>query len=1298
MRYIIVILFFLLQSCTKEAIDRIKPGKTEYSHFLWTNTSPPSKPEEQKLPVTSFQILNFKDRIKEGESFSFTIKPLYFKDEISFSLKPSHPESLRLSAETIHFTSETALSGISIQLEALEEENFLSENANISFTSEKYNFSRSILVIDNDIRIIFDKSSLSIQEETSDKVFVCLSSDPGETKTLNFQSNHASLEVYPSSLSFDSSNWNQKQELGLKAIKDSNTVSETVSVSARGDNLISASLQVQVQDKDSKQILFSGDTQVLEGNAASVKLKLSHRPAAPVTVSVRNDNGLIDTLTFTPANYFQEQTINIRYAKDGESSIRMKLLASADSYETVEHELLIIDVDTRILLYCSPPDIHEGDSITCLTKLSGDPVVSRPVSLSLSNGTERELLFDSSNWNELQTFSFTIPSDADHDSQLITFTATGDYLKTAEGDVIAFDRDTTVIFTGPNTVVEGQTAKFYLTLSGKPVLDRTVFLSSSKPDISLNKSSFTFSDSNWNVPQEVEYTGTLDDPNTFMGASDVTASGNELQSSTLRFFVLDSNEIYINMISNPTAFNLEEGNSVTLNFSISIMPPYDVTFPIVLSDTSSLSTNVSSVTFTPTDYNQPHPVVVKAIDDADNDSETPTLCMYSGSSCSTVDGIIKSLQFSITDKHPTISSLSVDSYTGANVTITGTNFYPNPTDNLVKFNGLSATVVSATTTELVVTPPNNSTTGYVTVTTARGTGTSPAEFRYELLVMGSNPSNGASNVALDTSISLSFNIDINPATVNATNVQLLTDGTAVATTLSTTGKTITLIPTSNLQKNSVYTISLTTDLQSTGGHALASTVNQYFYTLSDGCNTIDLTTGLVAHYPFNGNANDESGNGNHGTAMGGASLTTDRFGNANRAYSGYGLNSPGNIFVARSSSLTFNNSMSISLFFKIDVSRGMDGYGTIVDNGAHNLFTRGGDFSGYASNTSFNDGIIYINFYGITPPYGSTISLENYNLSEWLHIAYVVYTDKFDIYLNGSFFATFLGNFDFNKWNSHDLYFGMFGYGGWYPIHGAIDDIRIYNRALNATEVLALYKESDATKRSCKEILDAGLSYGDGVYTIDPDGTGPTGSFQVYCDMTTDGGGWTLISRVNTSSLANIPEPMNWFIAGQNSNALKCNKMVHNDPPASLGIDKVLPMITDNVTKARFNLVAEADPNQTAKWFKIMNQANAQKWFEDSEVSPTNTCTDLNMTLNCTNSAFIRYVTTATADQGAYSLAGMNLASYGYTSGGDIHLRLDENFGSGASSVCSWTGNANGNAWKDSFYEHWGNGLLIWLR
>jgi len=46
---------------------------------------------------------------------------------------------------------------------------------------------------------------------------------------------------------------------------------------------------------------------------------------------------------------------------------------------------------------------------------------------------------------------------------------------------------------------------------------------------------------------------------------------------------------------------------------------------------------------------------------------------------------------------------------------------------------------------------------------------------------------------------------------------------------------------------------------------------------------------------------------------------------------------------------------------------------------------------------------------------------------------------------------------------------------------------------------------------SCADILDAGLSIGDGTYTIDPDGAGSgVEPYEVYCDMSLDNGGWTL--------------------------------------------------------------------------------------------------------------------------------------------------------------------------------------------
>jgi hypothetical protein len=76
---------------------------------------------------------------------------------------------------------------------------------------------------------------------------------------------------------------------------------------------------------------------------------------------------------------------------------------------------------------------------------------------------------------------------------------------------------------------------------------------------------------------------------------------------------------------------------------------------------------------------------------------------------------------------------------------------------------------------------------------------------------------------------------------------------------------------------------------------------------------INLNQGLRAYYPFNGNANDESGNNNNPSSNT-AVLTTDRFGNPNSAYKFNGINA--GIQIPNSASLQMNQSISICVWVK----------------------------------------------------------------------------------------------------------------------------------------------------------------------------------------------------------------------------------------------------------------------------------------------------------------------------------------------------------------------------------------------
>ena len=81
--------------------------------------------------------------------------------------------------------------------------------------------------------------------------------------------------------------------------------------------------------------------------------------------------------------------------------------------------------------------------------------------------------------------------------------------------------------------------------------------------------------------------------------------------------------------------------------------------------------------------------------------------------------------------------------------------------------------------------------------------------------------------------------------------------------------------------------------------------------------SVDLSAGLITFYPFNGNANDESGNGNHG-AVNGATLTNDRLSNSNSAYYFDGINDYIDLGNSDLFSLGLYDNFSISVWIQND--------------------------------------------------------------------------------------------------------------------------------------------------------------------------------------------------------------------------------------------------------------------------------------------------------------------------------------------------------------------------------------------
>ncbi len=207
--------------------------------------------------------------------------------------------------------------------------------------------------------------------------------------------------------------------------------------------------------------------------------------------------------------------------------------------------------------------------------------------------------------------------------------------------------------------------------------------------------------------------------------------------------------------------------------------------------------------------------------------------------------------------------------------------------------------------------------------------------------------------------------------------------------------------------------------------------------------------GLVAHYPFNGNANDESGNGNDGTVLG-AALATDRFGNINKAYTFDGTDDY--ISVNEDSTLEFGTGdFTVCAWILTTSTRG------------ERVVTKGECF-----NTGWSLGHnSRIQTSLQAPPHGPIYPASdnvNYADGRWHFILFKRQSGAVSIYGDGNLDGD-TASFPYNLTNvSEHMTIGRFRESGGAcenAFHtGKIDDIRIYNRALSEIEIQQLYHES----------------------------------------------------------------------------------------------------------------------------------------------------------------------------------------------------------------------------------------------
>lgn len=224
--------------------------------------------------------------------------------------------------------------------------------------------------------------------------------------------------------------------------------------------------------------------------------------------------------------------------------------------------------------------------------------------------------------------------------------------------------------------------------------------------------------------------------------------------------------------------------------------------------------------------------------------------------------------------------------------------------------------------------------------------------------------------------------------------------------------------------------------------------------------TIDLKKGLIAYYPFNGNANDESGNAKNGVLVNGTSFSTDAKNVENKAANFDGVDDY--IRIQDQSSYFARDKMTFSLQFNL---RNVNVRSSLISKTGWNT----------PSAVSYGVGISLDNQptieFSVADPidcstiwlynsYSSTKSTTALQNNRWMHIT-IVYNFGLEIlYINGQYNSARVSNYSsLKRCDVADLKIG-----GWWKddiisIEGKIDELRIYDRVLAENEIEKLASE-----------------------------------------------------------------------------------------------------------------------------------------------------------------------------------------------------------------------------------------------
>ena len=511
-------------------------------------------------------------------------------------------------------------------------------------------------VTDNDeAGLTLSVSSFDVNEVCRETYTIQLDTEPTADVTVTIvDPANTAVTADPATLTYTPDDWDDPQTVTATCAEDDNAVNEesTVTHTVSGGDYAGVSVPdvtINVTDNDVRGLTFSETSfQVNEVCSETYTIQLDTQPTADVTVtnyltsSHTAFTAAPATSTFTPANWYDPQTVTVMCAED-DNAFNEKFYVY-HSFEGGDYrcvfgprvEFEVTDNDIQgVTFSASALTIDEGGTGTFTVQVNAAPsspnhyetvIIEDPADNRDVKAEPQYLTFTNQNWYVPQTVTVSAreDDDADDDQATVTHDPNGDSNEDVANVIVSVrDNDTRGVTLSESNVsiYEGGRGTYAVQLDTEPTGNVTVTINSPSDNtaVTAEPATLTFKPRNWDKPQTVTVNVGEDEDAVDGGASVThTVSGADyadVSAAGVTLNIIDNDKAGVFIW--PTFHAVDDDCDFFYTVTLLTVPTADVTVAVGGSSNPDVTADPPTLTFTPDNWDDEQYVDVFCTEDDD---------------------------------------------------------------------------------------------------------------------------------------------------------------------------------------------------------------------------------------------------------------------------------------------------------------------------------------------------------------------------------------------------------------------------------------------------------------------------------------------------------------------------------------------------------------------------------------------------------------------------------------------------------------------------------------------------------